>query len=87
MKMGHEWVQEKDQRGRPSCCLERRAGSSGKRRTHLSILIVQLQRDSCVQRGLHSWTEDMLPQFITNNPFIAKMYARIVFGLFAIASI
>ncbi len=29
----------------------------------------------------------MLPQFITNNPFIAKMYARIVFGLFAIASI
>jgi SAM-dependent MidA family methyltransferase len=43
-------------------------------------LIWQLQRDSYTQRGLNSWTEDMVPQFITNNPFIAEIFARIVFG-------
>jgi hypothetical protein len=43
-------------------------------------LIWQRQRDSYVQRGLKSWTEDMVPQFITNNSFIAEIYARIVFG-------
>src|SRR5580698_4080422 len=43
-------------------------------------LIWQWQRDSYAQRGLKSWTEDMVPQFITNNPFIAEIFARIVFG-------
>jgi tetratricopeptide (TPR) repeat protein len=43
-------------------------------------LIWQLQRDSYARRGLESWTEDMVPQFITNNPFIAEIFARIVFG-------
>jgi tetratricopeptide (TPR) repeat protein len=43
-------------------------------------MIWQWQRDSYAQRGLKSWTEDMVPQFITNNPFIAEIFARIVFG-------
>jgi hypothetical protein len=43
-------------------------------------LIWQWQRDSYAQRGLKSWTEDMVPQFITNNPFFAEIYARIVFS-------
>jgi tetratricopeptide (TPR) repeat protein len=43
-------------------------------------LIWQWQRDSYAQRGPRSWTEDMVPQFITNNPFIAEIFARIVFG-------
>ncbi|HMI51170.1 MAG TPA: SAM-dependent methyltransferase [Candidatus Saccharimonadales bacterium] len=29
-------------------------------------------------RGAKSWTEDMIPQFITNNPLIAEIYARLV---------
>ena len=43
-------------------------------------LIWQWQRDSYAQRSLKSWTEDMVPQFITNNPFIAEFFARIVLG-------
>jgi hypothetical protein len=43
-------------------------------------LIWQWQRDSYSRRGLKSWTEDMVPQFITNNPFTADIFARIVFG-------
>jgi hypothetical protein len=43
-------------------------------------LIWQWQRDSYAKRGLKSWSEDMVPQFITNNPFIAEIFARIVFG-------
>jgi tetratricopeptide (TPR) repeat protein len=41
-------------------------------------VIWELQRQFYVQRGLKAWTEDMVPQFITNNPFIAEIYARIV---------
>jgi tetratricopeptide (TPR) repeat protein len=43
-------------------------------------LIWRLQREFYAQRGLKSWTEDMVPQFITNNPFFAEIYARIVFA-------
>lgn len=43
-------------------------------------VIWRMQRDFYVQRGIKAWTEDMVPQFITNNPFIAEIYARIVFG-------
>lgn len=38
------------------------------------------QRDYYIQRGLQTWTADKVPEFITNNPFIAEIYARIVFG-------
>jgi tetratricopeptide (TPR) repeat protein len=43
-------------------------------------LIWRLQRDFYVQRGLKAWTEDMVPSYITNNPFIAEIYAQIVAG-------
>ena len=42
--------------------------------------IWQRQRDFYVQRGAGVWTGDKVPQFITNNPFIAEIYADIVFG-------
>jgi tetratricopeptide (TPR) repeat protein len=41
-------------------------------------VIWRRQRDFYVQRGLKAWTEDLVPQFITNNPFIAEVYAHIV---------
>lgn len=43
-------------------------------------LIWRLQRDFYAQRGLKAWTEDLVPSYITNNPFIAEMYAQIVAG-------
>src|SRR6266849_4609723 len=43
-------------------------------------LIWRRQREFYAQRGLKAWTEDNVPQFITNNPFIAEIYARIVFN-------
>lgn len=46
-------------------------------------VIWRLQREFYVQRGLKAWTEDLVPQFITNNPFIAEIYAQIVFSFLA----
>src|SRR5258708_2295256 len=43
-------------------------------------LIWRLQRDFYAQRGLKAWTEDLVPSYITNNPFIAEIYAKIVAG-------
>jgi tetratricopeptide (TPR) repeat protein len=43
-------------------------------------VIWRLQRDFYAQRGLKAWTEDLVPSYITNNPFIAEIYAQIVFG-------
>ncbi|MGC2697789.1 MAG: SAM-dependent methyltransferase [Candidatus Angelobacter sp.] len=43
-------------------------------------VIWRLQRDFYVQRGLKAWTEDMVPAYITNNPFMAEIYADIVAG-------
>jgi len=41
-------------------------------------VIWQLQRDFYAQRGLKAWNEDLVPSYITNNPFIAEIYAGIV---------
>jgi len=41
-------------------------------------LIWRLQSDYYAQRGLKAWTEDLVPSYITNNPFIAQIYAEIV---------
>ena len=46
-------------------------------------LIWRLQRDFYGQRGLKVWTEDRVPEYITNNPFIAEMYAHIVSNFLA----
>jgi tetratricopeptide (TPR) repeat protein len=45
-------------------------------------LLWSRQRDYYVQRGLKAWTDDNVPAFITNNPFIAEIYAGIVAGFF-----
>lgn len=39
-----------------------------------------MQRDFYMQRSLKAWSEGLVPNFITNNPFIAEIYSRIVFG-------
>src|SRR5579871_4167091 len=36
------------------------------------------QRDFYAQRGLKAWNEDLVPSYITNNPFIAEIFAGIV---------
>jgi tetratricopeptide (TPR) repeat protein len=41
-------------------------------------VIWRRQRDFYARRGLKAWTEDLVPSYITNNPFIAEMYAAIV---------
>src|ERR1051326_8009401 len=43
-------------------------------------VIWRLQSDYYAQRGLKAWTEDQVPSYITNNPFIAEIYAGIVAG-------
>jgi len=40
-------------------------------------IIWRLQRDFYAQRGLKAWNEDLVPSYITNNPFIAEIYAGI----------
>src|SRR5579864_2324292 len=37
-----------------------------------------LQRGFYAQRGLKAWNEDLVPSYITNNPFIAEIFAGIV---------
>jgi tetratricopeptide (TPR) repeat protein len=41
-------------------------------------VIWSLQRDFYERRGLKAWNEDLVPSYITNNPFIAEIYAAIV---------
>lgn len=41
-------------------------------------VIWPLQRDFYAQRGLKAWNEDLVPSYITNNPFIAEIFAGIV---------
>src|SRR6185437_10089729 len=41
-------------------------------------VIWRLQRDFYSQRGLKAWNEDLVPSYITNNPFIAEIFAGIV---------
>src|SRR5579864_406082 len=42
-------------------------------------LIWARQLEFYARRGLEAWTADNVPQFITNNPQIAEIYAQIVF--------
>jgi hypothetical protein len=43
-------------------------------------LIWRWQQQSYARRGLKSWTDDLVPHFITNNPFFAEIYAKLIFG-------
>jgi tetratricopeptide (TPR) repeat protein len=40
-------------------------------------VIWRLQSSFYARRGLKAWTEDNVPSYITNNPFIAEVYAAI----------
>src|SRR5215470_11344485 len=41
-------------------------------------LIWRRQSDFYVQRGIKAWSEDRVPEYITNNPFFADLCAKIV---------
>lgn len=41
-------------------------------------LIWRLQRDFYTKRALKAWSEDQVPSYITNNPFIAEIYAAVI---------
>lgn len=43
-------------------------------------VIWKRQQEFYAQRGLKAWTEDQVPAYITNNPFITEIYASIVFA-------
>jgi len=43
-------------------------------------LIWRRQQEFYAQRGLKAWSVDSVPAYITNNPFIAEIYAAIVFS-------
>lgn len=45
-------------------------------------IIWRLQAEMYAQRGLKAWTEDSIPSYITNNPFIADLYASLVFAFY-----
>ncbi|HUK87726.1 MAG TPA: SAM-dependent methyltransferase [Terriglobales bacterium] len=41
-------------------------------------LLWQRQRDFYVERGPKAWSQDLVPQYITNNPFLAEIQAGMV---------
>lgn len=43
-------------------------------------MIWPLQREFYLERGLKAWSDDLVPNFITNNPFFAETYSRVVFA-------
>lgn len=43
-------------------------------------LIWRRLREYYHRRGLQAWTKDSVPQYLTNNPFLAEIYARIAFS-------
>ncbi|MEW9702538.1 SAM-dependent methyltransferase [Paenibacillus sp. SI8] len=45
-------------------------------------LIWSLQRDYFKENGIEAWKNSEVPHYITNNPFLAKSYAEIVFHFF-----
>ena len=46
-------------------------------------LLWSRQRQAYIDRGMKAWSEDRIPNFITNNPFIAEVYARLVAAFIA----
>lgn len=59
------------------------AGTSSERTLERDVpfsqsLIWRVQREFYSKRSLKAWTEDHVPSYITNNPFIAEIYAEII---------
>lgn len=44
--------------------------------------IWSLQRQFFLEQGIQAWSGGKVPHYITNNPFLARTYAEIVFGFF-----
>src|SRR5438552_17292483 len=42
-----------------------------------SSLVWDRQKDYYARRGIGVWSDDNIPTYMTNNPFIAESYARI----------
>lgn len=45
-----------------------------------SSFLWQLQRDFFDRKGVDAWRHGAVPCYVTSNPFIARAYARVVFG-------
>lgn len=43
-------------------------------------MLWQLQRKFFSQQGIKSWSKEIVPHYITSNPYIAQAYARMIFG-------
>jgi hypothetical protein len=43
-------------------------------------LLWGLQRRFFEQKGVEAWRQNIVPHYITSNPFIANAYAHLVFG-------
>ncbi|MGH4139216.1 hypothetical protein [Clostridium sp.] len=43
-------------------------------------MVWKLQNDFFAKQGPEAWTLGIVPQYITTNPYIANLYAKIIFG-------
>lgn len=43
-------------------------------------MVWKLQNDFFAKQGPEAWTRGIVPQYITTNPYIANIYAKIIFG-------
>lgn len=43
-------------------------------------MVWKLQKDFYASQGPEAWSKGIVPQYITTNPYIAKLYAKTVFG-------
>lgn len=43
-------------------------------------MLWDLQKDFFANQGPEAWTRGIVPQYITTNPYIANLYAEIIFG-------
>lgn len=46
-----------------------------------SSIIWKLQRAFYEKHGIGAWADDIVPNFVTSNSFIARGYARVILGL------
>src|SRR5258708_34111390 len=61
--------------------LAQKSGSVLERNQRLSrSMLWGLQRTFFHQQGIRAWSQGIVPQYITSNPFVAKAYAKVVFG-------
>ncbi len=52
---------------------------AGDQRLSKSILW-DIQREFFLNQGIHAWQEDIVPHYISSNPFMARTYSQLVLG-------